>query len=100
MYLNKIITVVSLLLLITFPHSVLSQETTDEKPLKKAAEEITFFADLIEQVNSEKKEAKGTEARALTKQLLLIQEIYRSLLWNFAGDVTTGPKLTHPPMIN
>ena len=87
MYLNKIITVVSLLLLITFPHSVLSQETTDEKPLKKAAEEITFFADLIEQVNSEKKEAKGTEARALTKQLLLIQEIYRSLLWNFAGDL-------------
>ncbi|MFW2366669.1 MAG: mechanosensitive ion channel family protein [Desulforhopalus sp.] len=84
-------TIISLLfLLVFFPVSSLSQVGNGEKTFEEAAAEITEFSKLIEQIDQEKKGAKGTEARALAKQLLLAREFYRGLLWNFVDDLEQG----------
>ena len=59
----------------------------DGEQLGQSVKDIESYSELIAQIKSEKALAKGIEARALAKQLLLTQEIYRSLLWKLVDDL-------------
>lgn len=80
------ITVILVLFGLAVPFSVSSQEVAEGDQLGQSVKDIESYSELIEQINSEKALVKGIEARALAKQLLLTQEIYRSLLWKLVDD--------------
>lgn len=86
---NKIITsIVWFFLLVAWPILGLSaEEVIDEQQLEETTRELTGFVELIAQINSEILQSKGTEARALGKQLLLTESSYRDLLWQFVDDL-------------
>ena len=69
------------------PFSVSSEEVLDGEQLGQSVKDIESYSELIAQIKSEKALARGIEARALAKQLLLTQEIYRSLLWKLVDDL-------------
>ena len=64
-----------------------SQETDNEDLFKQKIVEINDYTGLIEQINAEKKDKIGYEARALNKQLAATEESYRNLLWQFVDDI-------------
>lgn len=75
------------ILLGAFPISGFSQNVIDTQALDQTTTDITGYAELIGQIKDEKKQSKGTEVQALAKQLLLTQNTYRELLWQFVDDL-------------
>ncbi len=64
-----------------------SQELPFSERALKTIEEISDYKTLIGQINAEKKDKIGYEARALKKQLAVNEEAYRNLLWQFSDDL-------------
>lgn len=71
-------------------NGAICQEATEEE-LQQSVEELTAVSDLIKQVGEEKKQVKGSEAKALSKQQVLARQYYRDLLWKFVDDLATSP---------
>ncbi len=83
---------VILLFVLLFPATGSSQETEDQTSLEDTIKEITDYSVLIEQIINEKSQAQGSEALALSKQLLMTQDTYRALLWKFASDLSQSDR--------
>lgn len=74
---------------ILLPFGATCQEGTETAALNQTAEELQALSALIKKVGEEKKQTKGTEARALGKQQILARQYYRDLLWKFVDDLDT-----------
>lgn len=72
----------------------LAEDVDKEQLLKESAAELTTFTGMISKVKQEKDSAKALEKKALAKQLRLIQETYRGLLWGFVDNLD-GKKSKH-----
>lgn len=69
-----------------------SEDVSPTDPFQQKVTEINDYTELIKQINEEKKNTLGYEARALSKQLTIHEEAYRNLLWQFVDDLATPEK--------
>ena len=65
-----------------------SQELSFSEQVVNTLDEISDYKTLIDQINNEKQDKIGYEARALNKQLFVTEESYRNLLWQLAADLS------------
>lgn len=87
-----LILILTYLLACTLPlmSQAASDEINNEDHLTQSIEEMSDYRALIEQLEVEKNNSLGYQARALTKQRIITLAAYRNLLWQFIDDVDSS----------